>query len=117
MASTISYKKICTITLALLCTTSLAFSADSKVDEKDKNKKEIDVTKMEVNPDKLMKSYTKDPVLSGEAVDQKERNKVMQANEEKFGDMTVGHIEGLYKCKNAGDPKQVAACRKQAFKK
>lgn len=74
-----------------------------------------DATKIEIDTDKMDKKYTKEPEFSSDSADQKDANKVIQKNEEKFTGIIVGHTEELFKCGKLGKIEEVNKCKKNIY--
>ena len=63
-----------------------------------------------------LSQFAKKPIFSSESADQKERDKVVEGNLNKFNQVSANHVETLYKCSKLSDPNAAKDCRKNEIK-
>lgn len=66
---------------------------------------------MDFNGAALEAQYAKEPGFASDSVDQKARDKVVEASQAKFTKKSSDHVQALYKCSKIGDLKAAKECR------
>ena len=74
-----------------------------------------DVSKIELDTEKMDKKYTAEPAFSSDSADQKDVALVIKKNEDKFASITVNHTEELFKCGKQGTVEAINKCKAAIF--
>jgi hypothetical protein len=93
-------------------------TAGEKILKEATNKdKKNDPSSMELNPEKLEKTYAKDPAFSSESANQKEADKMLVNASEKNQERATNILLALKECQREASRELTTKCRQKVLKK